>query len=88
MPEGSQINQGNISMSCLQSEGQVYGDGGCAASTLGVNHGEDFAARTITLYLALRGGESNEGLQQVRGGRGTLDELLGSHAIALTMSCG
>ena len=53
MAQRGQIDQGNIAVSRLQSQGEVDGDGGGATSSLGVHHGKDFASRPIALDLAL-----------------------------------
>ena len=78
--ERSKVDESGVAISRLQREGEVDSDGGGSAAALGVDNGEDFAARAFFLNAALGGGEAHKGFEKIGSGGGALDELAGSGA--------
>ena len=80
MAKWSHIHQGSLPIGRVQRQGEIYGDRGCAISTLCVDHGEYLAANAFLTAFTLRCREANKGLEQIGSGRGTFDELTGTGA--------
>src|SRR5216684_6336631 len=75
MSERSQVNQRRLSMRRLQSQGQVYGHGSCAASPFGIEHGKDLAPGTFLAHPPLGRRKPHEGFQQVSCSCGSFDKF-------------
>ena len=69
------VHQRDIAMGGLQGQGEVNGDGGGAAASLGVHDCKNFAARSLPMYFSLRSRQSDKSFQKIGGSSRPFNKL-------------